>query len=318
MLPRQQALWCLRNRNSFVSLLTGLSIFSGTDIACLPESSPCGVCGVATRLRPCQQALRTFQGRTSHASLAAGPAVFAEQLLWYTYLRAAEMRLGCENELSMQIGVWAAITVLAAKWRSNLFENRPFGLSGSAYLRLHLQTGSVEYAGPQSLCVPANWPYGLFGHGHRMLSRQQALRCLRAQHSCASLLTCPSVFSGTGIACFPDSRPCGLCGDANRLRPCKTALRSFRVRASHDSPITGPAEFAGPQLICVPANRPFGLFVHGHRMLLGQQALRCFRGRKSIASLQIGPSVFSGIGIACFHDNRPCGVGGPAIRLRPC
>ena len=105
MLPRQQALWCLRGRNSFTSLLTGPSVFLGTAIACLPDSRPCGVCGVATRLRPCQQALRTFQGRISHASLAAGPAVFAEQHLWYTYVWAAEMRLGCENALSMQIGV---------------------------------------------------------------------------------------------------------------------------------------------------------------------------------------------------------------------
>ena len=65
------------------------------------------------------------------------------------------MRLGCENALSMQIGVWAAnwrsaanwrfglqmgvwaaTGVLAANKRSNLFENRPFGLSGAAHLML--------------------------------------------------------------------------------------------------------------------------------------------------------------------------------------
>ena len=77
------------------------------------------------------------------------------------------MRLGCENALSMQIGVWAAkwqsaanwrlgcklafglqivvwaanwhrqrIGVWAANWRLNLFENRPFVLSGAAHRML--------------------------------------------------------------------------------------------------------------------------------------------------------------------------------------
>ena len=84
MLPRQQALRCLRGCNSIASLPTG------------PPN---------------------FSGRASHASLAAGPAVFAGQHLYDTCVRAAEMRLGCENALSIQIGVWAA------NWQSAA--NRP-------------------------------------------------------------------------------------------------------------------------------------------------------------------------------------------------
>ena len=147
------------------SMRTGPSNFFGPHIACFPGNKNCGVCGAATPLCPCEQALRTFwgralhasptealrclrgcnsiaslptgppnlSGRASHASLAAGPAVFAGQHLYDTCVRAAEMRLGCENALSIQIGVWAAnwqsqligvwaangqrIGVLAANWR---------------------------------------------------------------------------------------------------------------------------------------------------------------------------------------------------------
>ena len=53
----------------------------GAIILCFPENRPCGFSGAATRLRPCQQALRTLQGRASRAFLTAGPAVFAGQHL---------------------------------------------------------------------------------------------------------------------------------------------------------------------------------------------------------------------------------------------
>ena len=117
MLTRQQALRCLRGRNSFESLLTGPSVFPGTGITCFVGSQPFRVLGDATRLRPCKQALHTFQGRKSHASLAAGPAIFSEQHHGYSCVWAAEMRLGFENALSMQIGVWAENLQSAANWR---------------------------------------------------------------------------------------------------------------------------------------------------------------------------------------------------------
>ena len=142
--------------------------------------------------------------------------------------------------------------VEAAKWSSNLLENRRFGLSGYAHLMLHLQqalrtlrgrnpfaslqTGPTVFSGtgiacfpgnrpcgvcgPQLFCVLANRPFGFFGHGHRMLPRQQALRCLRGRKSIVSLQTGPSVFSGMGIACFPGNRPCGVGGPSIQLRPC--------------------------------------------------------------------------------------------------
>ena len=181
--------------------------------------------------QPALLCLRTFQGRTSHASLAAGPVVFAEQHLWYTCVWAAEMLLGCDanwrlgcklafgRELAfrLQIGVWVAIGLLAAKWRSNLFENRPFGLSEQRMLpqqpscgfceaanqlrpcklalrsfrarvsHSSLTAGPAVFADPQIDCVLANRPFGLFGHAHRMLPRQ---------------------------------KPCDICGEATRLRPC--------------------------------------------------------------------------------------------------
>ena len=251
------------------SLLTDPSVFSGTGSACLPERKPCGFC--VTRLRPCQQALRTFQWRTSHASRAVGPADFAEQLRWYTYVWASEMRLGCKNTLSIQIGVWAANGQSAANWRLGC--KLAFGLQLVFWLQ----------------------------NGVRI--------CSRTGHS---------DFPTPHILCSPYNRLCGVCGAAIPLRPCKPALRSFRARASHASPTAGPAVFAGPQVDCVPANRPFGLFGHGYRMHPLQHAMRCLRCFNSFAPLLTGPSVFSGTGIACFPHSRPCGVCGDAIRLRPC
>ena len=46
--------------------------------------------------------------------------------------------------------------------------------------------GPAVFAGQQLLCVPANRPFGLFGHAHGMLLRQQALRCLRGRNAFAS------------------------------------------------------------------------------------------------------------------------------------
>ena len=179
------------------------------------------------------------------------------------------------------------------------------------------------FPGPQFVCVPANRAFGLFGHGHSMLPRQQALWCFRGRNSFASLLIGPSDFSGTGIACFPDSRPCDVCGDANRLRPCKPALRSFRARASHASPRIGPAVFTETQALwCWRAGNSFaylltGPSVFGHHMLPRQQALRCLRGRNSFSSLLTRPSDFSGTGIACFPDSGPCDVFGPQLVCVP-
>ena len=159
MPPREQALWFLRGRNPIASLPTGPSDFSGAHIACLHDSRPCRLHGAAT----------------------------------YTYVWAAEMRLRCENALSMQIGVlaangqsaancrWAANWRLGCNWGSG--SKMAFKFVPKQAIRtfrrhtsyVYLTTGSAEFAGPQSLCVPANRPYGLFGHGHRMLPTQQAL-----------------------------------------------------------------------------------------------------------------------------------------------
>ena len=105
------------------------------------------------------------------------------------------------------------------------------------------------FAGSQLLYVPANRPFGLFGHAHCMLPRQQALRCLLGRNSFASLLIGPSV---------------------------------FRARVSHASPTAGPALFAGTKVVCVPANRPFGLFRHGHRMLPRRQAMQCLHATPTV------------------------------------
>ena len=283
MLPRQQALWRLRGRKLIVSLLTGPSVFSGTGIACFPDSRPCGDCGDASRLRPCLPALWSFRARASHAPPTAGSAVFARP------------QVDCVPANGPSVFSGTGIACFP--------DNRLYGACGAASrlcpcypalrsLRARAShafptAGPVVFPGPQVDCVPANRSFGLFGHGHRMLPRQQAMRCFRGRKSFASLLTGPSVFSGTGtgIACFPDSRPCGDCGDASRLRPCLPALWSFRARASHAPPTAGSAVFARPQVDCVPAN---------------------------------GPSVFSGTGIACFPDNRLYGACGAASRLCPC
>ena len=393
---------CL-DANERLSLVTGLSVFSGTGIACFPDSRPCGVCGAAFCLRPCKPTLRSFRARASHASPTAGPAVFAgsqldcvpdnrpfrlfrgahRMLPWQQALRslrsstscihtfgqlkcvtAAKMHSICKLAFGLQtrnrqrIGVWASNWRLGCNWGSGCkmaFEfvreqaTRTFRRR-TTYAPL--TTGSAEFAGPQSLCVPANRPYGLFGHGHRLLNRQHPLRCLRGRKSFASLQTGPSVFSGTGIACFPDSRPCSVCGYASRLRLCKPALRSFRARAS---PTTGTAVFAGPQFVCVPANRPFGLFGHGHRMWrlgcnLGfwlhsdfpalhivcslynrlccvceaaiplrpcKPALRSFLARASHASPTAGPAVFAGTQVDCVPAIRPFGLFGHGHRMLP-
>ena len=173
----------------------------------------------------------------------------------------------------MQIGVWAANGQSAANWRLGF--KLAFGLQLVFWLqngvRICSRTGSSDFLAQHILCSPYNRlcgvcgpaiPLRLFGPGHRMLPRQQALRCLRGRKSIASLQTGPSVFSGTRIAFFLDSRPCG-----KSFASLQTGNLVFSARASHASPITSPAVFALPQFVCVPANRPFGLFGHGHRML---------------------------------------------------
>ena len=167
-------------------------MFAGPQFVCVPGNRPFGLFLEAHRMLPYKQALQ----------------------------------LKCENALSMQIGIWAANGQSAATWRLGCkmafeFVRKqaiPTFRRRTSYA--HLTTGSAEFAGLQSLCVPANRPYGLFGHGHRMFPRQQALRCSRGRKSISSLQTGHSVFSGKGIACFPDNRPCGVCGAAIRLRPC--------------------------------------------------------------------------------------------------
>ena len=374
---------CL-DANERLSLVTGLSVFSGTGIACFPDSRPCGVCGAAFRLHPCKSTLRSFRARASHASPTAGPVVFAgsqldcvpdnrpfrlfrgahRMLPWQQALRslrsstscihtlrqlksvyAAKMHSICKLAFRLQtrnrqrIGVWTSNWRLGCNWGSGC--KMAFELVREQATRTFrrrttyapLTTGSAEFAGPQSLCVPANRPYGLFGHGHRMLNRQQALRCLRGRKSFASLQTGPSVFSGTGMACFPDSRSCGVCGYASRLRLCKPALRSFRARASHASPTTGTAVFAGPQFVCIPANRPFGLFGHGHRMwrlgcnwgsgckmvfeFVREQAIRTFRRCTSYAPLTTGSAVFARPRSLCVPANRPYGLFWHGHRMLP-
>ncbi|MEW8184850.1 MAG: hypothetical protein AB2794_07540, partial [Candidatus Thiodiazotropha endolucinida] len=77
MLPRQQALRCLRGRKAFASVLTGPSVFSGRGIACFPDSRPCGLSGAAHFMLPLQQALRSLRRSNHFASLQTGPTVFS-------------------------------------------------------------------------------------------------------------------------------------------------------------------------------------------------------------------------------------------------
>ena len=138
-------------------------MFGGTQLVCVPANRHFGLFGHGHRMLLRQQALRCLRGRNSFASLLTGPSVFSG-------MRIAGFR----------------------------------------------DSWPCRFAGRQVVCVPANRHFGLFGHGHRMLPRQQDLQCLRGRNSFASLLTGPSAFLGTRIACVPDSRPCGVCGAATR------------------------------------------------------------------------------------------------------
>ena len=111
--------------------------------ACFPDNRPCGVCGDASRLRPCQQANRSFRARASHASPTTGPAVFAETQV-------------------------ICVPV-----------NRPFGLFGHGHRMLprqyalrclrglktivSLQTGPSDFSGTGIACFPNNRPCGVCG-----------------------------------------------------------------------------------------------------------------------------------------------------------
>ena len=164
------------------------------------------------------------------------------------------------------------------------------------------------FAETQVICVPANRSFGLFGHGHRLLPRQSALRCLRGRKSFASLQTGPSVFSGTGIACLPREQALRCLRGRRSIASLQTGPSFFSGTGIACFPNSRPCGVCGTQVVCVPANWPFSLFGHGYRMVSRQQALRCLRGRKSFASLPTGPSDFSGTGIACFPNNRPEGL----------
>ena len=207
----EQALRTFRGLTSYASLLTCPAVLAGRQlecvpanrpfdfsrphIVCFPDNRPCGFCGAASRLRHSQQALQTLQGRASHASLTAGPAVFARQHLWDTCVRAAEMRFGCENPLSVQIGVWAANWQSAANWRL------------VCKLAFALQTGIGQQIGDWA----ANWRLGCnWSSGCKMAFEfvpEQAIRTFRGLTSYASLLTGPAVFAGPQLDCIPANRP---------------------------------------------------------------------------------------------------------------
>ena len=210
------------------------------------------------------------------------------------------------------------------------------------------------FASTQGVCVPANRPFGLFGHRHRKLPHEQALQFG------------PADFPASNILCSPYNRLCGVYGAAITLRPCKPALPSFRAQASHASPTAGPADFPasnillslqfGPAPVCSPDNRLCRVCGAAITLRPCNSALRTFRRRTSyaplttgcaefaaqqslcvpanrpcrgrfqslrnhFASLQcrvFGPADFPASNILCSPDNRLCRVFGAAITLRPC
>ena len=183
MLPRQQVLRSLWCRNSFASLQTGPWVFSGTGIACFPDSRPCGVCGHASRLRPCKPALGSFQARKSHISPTTGPAVFV---------------------VPQFVCIPANRTLGLFRHGHVCFpDSRPCGVCGHA-IRLRS-------------CKPALWS---FRARALHVSPTTGPAVFAVPQFVCYLLTGPSVFSGTGIACLPISRHCGVCGAAICLRPC--------------------------------------------------------------------------------------------------
>ena len=115
MLPLQQALRSLRRRDYFASLQTGPTVFSGTGMACLPERRPRGFCGVVTRLRPCQQALRSFQG--AHRLLFLQPKRQFAAITPVRYRFAAKTPIRCK---------FAAKTPVRCRLPANLQPKRQF------------------------------------------------------------------------------------------------------------------------------------------------------------------------------------------------
>ena len=133
---------------------------------------------------PAIRPLRTFQDRTSYASLTKGPAVFAGGggadlvCVW-----AANWRLGCKLAFGLQTGVRQRIGVWAANWR--------LGCNWSSGCKMTFE-----------------------------FFREQAIRTFRRRTSYASLTTGPAGFAGLHLDCVPATRPFGLFGAAHRMLPC--------------------------------------------------------------------------------------------------
>ena len=195
---------------------------------------------------PAIRPLRTFQDRTSYASLTKGPAVFAGG-----GGGGPRLRLGCKLAFGLQIGVWAANWRSAANWRLGC--KLAFGLQLEFWLqndvRIFSRTGHSYFPAPHIVCFPDNRPCGVCGAAPRLRPCDQALRTFRGRTSYASLLT---------LWCLRGR---------NTIASLRTGPSDFSGRTSYASPTTGPAVFAGPELDCVPANRPFGLYRAAHRML---------------------------------------------------
>ena len=163
--------------------------------------------------------------------------MFAGQHLWDACVWADEMRLGCENALSMQIGVCAANLQSAANWR--------LGCKLAVWLQIGVWTASWRWA--------ANWRLGCklaFGLQLEFWLQNDVRFCSRRGHS---------DFPAPHIVCFPDNRPCGVCGAHLDCVPANSS-----------------SDFSGPHIVCFPANRacgvcgaatrcpanrPFGLFI---------------------------------------------------------
>ena len=134
----------------------------GTGIACFPDSRPCGVCGDASRLRPCQQALRTFRAQASHAPPTTGPAVFAETKVICVPANRPFCLFGHGHRMLAQ---QQALRCLRRR-KSFAFQLTGHLVFSGRASHASPTTGPAVLAGTQVVCVPAYRPFGLFGHGH--------------------------------------------------------------------------------------------------------------------------------------------------------
>ena len=172
------------------------------------------------------------------------------------------MRLGCENSLSMRIGV------LAANWRLGCTRSElAFGLQIGA--QMCSRTGHSYFPAPHIVCFPEHRPCGVCWATPRLRPYEQDIRTFRGLTSYASLLTGPAVLAGPQLDSVPANWLFGLFGAAHRMLPLQQALWFLQGRNSITSLPTGPSDFSGPHIVGFPDSKPCGV--------CGAAPLRCMR-----------------------------------------